>query len=335
MKYILFRLTKGWLFWTALFLCFFSVLLYSVIFYENSSDTNERWYTYFVEEYNGSAEIHAQMQELTAWRTEIKNGEAAELDLEKDELTELIKNIDQSIKILNYLEKNEIPYEDLMEGNILLGDSRDRRSYTYQAFDVCFIFQIIAALLFLYQIVNQGRTNGAFVSSLILRGRKKCFLREAGTFFFLATSFFAVQIGFLSLLRTQIASKTSSLLYIDDSGITILTERQEYLLSIVSLYLVLFLYWALLFFVSELTDHFLKYLLAASAAVIAYGALTFFWESSKLLCSWRILLPSIFSYDISLGFYLAASLLRILAVVLLIYSAWLYSAKRSLQVRYD
>lgn len=335
MKYILFRLTKGWLFWTVLFLCFFSVLLYSIQFYENSSDTNERWYTYFVEEYDGREAIHAQIQELAAWRAEIKNGEAAELDLEKDELAELMKNIEQSINILNYLEKNEIPYEDIMEGSILFADKRERRSYTYQAFDVCLIFQIIAALLFLCQIVNQGRANGAFVSSLILRGRKKCFLREAGTFFFLTGSFFAVQIGFLSLLRTQIASKTNSLLYIDDSGITVLTERQEYLLSVVSLYLVLLLYWALLFFVSELITNYLKYLLAALATVIAYGALTFFWEGNKLLCSWRVLMPSIFSYNISLGFYLAASLLRILAVVLLIYFAWLYSAKRSLQVRYD
>ncbi len=334
MKYILFRLTKGWLFWTVLFLCFFSVLLYSVIFYENSSDTNTRW-NHFIEEYENNEELKTQINELIVWRDEINNGEAGNLDLEEDELPELNKNIEESIEILNFLKKNEIKYEDIAGGDCLFAYSRDSRNYALQTLDVCFIFQIIAALLLLCPIVNQGRTNGAFVSSLILRGRKKCFLREAGTFFFLVTSLFAVQISFLSLLKTQLASKSKFLLYIDDSGITLLTERQEYLLSIVSLYLVLLLYWALLFFVSELITNYLKYLLAALATVIAYWALTFFWEGNKLFCAWRFLMPSIFSYNISLGFYLAASLLRILAVVLLIYFAWLYSAKRSLQVRYD
>lgn len=334
MKYILIRLTKGWLFWTILFLCFFSTLLYSVKYYENSSDTNDRW-SHFVEKYENHEELKEQINELTAWRDEINDGEAAEPDLEEEELDELRKDIEESIKILEFLEKNELKYEEVVDGNILFAYSRDRRSYSLQAIDICLIFSIIAGLLLLCQIVNQGRTNGASVCSLILRGRKKCFLREAGSFFLLATFFFAVQTGFLSLLRTQIASKTKFVLYIDDSGITLLTERQEYLFSIASLYLVLLLYWALLFFVSELIDHPLKYLPAALAVVAAYGALTFFWEDNRLLYSWRILIPSIFSDNITLGFYLAASLARLLVGALLIYLAWLYSAKRSLQIHYE
>lgn len=336
MKKIGYRITKNWIFWMILFASIFSILIYSVSFFVNGSEGREsyRW-QHGIGEYYSEDELAAQIKEANTWKEDVKRNPKAYEEEYGIPAEQLYVYVEETIEILNYLKDNQILYEDAMEGNIVFEDNRDVRSYSIQILDTCFIFQIVAAILLLCIIVNQGRSGGAFVFDVLMRGRKACFVNESKTFFVVMTIFYVIQVTFISVLRTLLPVNTKYLVYTNKNGVTAITEIQEYISNIVALYLLLLFYWCLLFFVSQIVRKLLSYLVIAPAVVVVVWLLINLAANSPIALAWNALATMIYDYNISWGWYIVVSVIRLLAGGLLVVLAYRSVGKRQIHLGYE
>ena len=158
MKYEFFRLLRDWTFWILLFLSLILVVGYSGIYLSRSEITKSDW-RYFISEYENDDDLQKQIDDNLKYISQIEKQMLSKNSTNREECEELIDILAKSIKILQFLKgKTDIyPYKELCDGSVVESYSRSRRAYTNCIIEVVFIFQILAIIFVVGQVVNQKR----------------------------------------------------------------------------------------------------------------------------------------------------------------------------------
>lgn len=243
MRNVFFRLSRQWVIWVAVILSVLFVLIYSYRYMQESYDA-DRW-SYPIEYYKTEADIDGQIESLKSIQSEFGNS-----DYEKDQR----ESIDASISILEYLKANHYSYSDISEC-ICSEFSMDRMSYVGLTLDACFLFQGLAAILIIGQIVNAGLTTGASVSDYLIHGRKKVYIRETYSAIIALFVFCLFQILLTIVFSLFVPENTPYMLAYTNDGIRVMTRWTAIVLESVSLPVQLLVVWSGLYLISRLVDN--------------------------------------------------------------------------------
>lgn len=333
MKYSFFRLFREWIFWVLLFLSAALVIGYSYFYIENS-DTFVRSWNYYIDEYSSAEDIDLQIERNQGYIKEFEAELSANGVDPDNRIKDQIELARSSNMILSYLRErvSEYPYKSLQDGTLVSAYTKDARSYTQQAIEVVLLFQLITIILINSQVVSQGRTSGAFVPTFIMRGRKTMFKRQAIISFVVFTLSYLLQVGMIGVIRSLVDQNGSYVLFCDGTNIAIISAGMEFMLTAISVYLILLFYWALFFAISQPLDNVLLY------AVVAFvvGAVVFvtaMLADARPINYIHYTLLSSFTDQISMGETVAVIIIRLAAAGGLLWLAYRIAKRRNYSIR--
>ena len=334
MKYSIFRILREWMFWALLFLSAALIIGYTLVYIENS-DPYMRYWRYNVEEYSSAEDIDLQIAQNQERVKSCEAELAAEADAnERKHIEENLARLRSSDVILSYLRDrvSEHPYKSLYDGMYLRANTKDSRSFANDALSVVLLFQIVAIILINSQVVNQGRTTGAFVTSFIMRGRKRMFNRQLAVSLGIFTLAFLLQIGLIGIIKPMFGQNSSNVLFVNGENVTIMSEGMEFMLNALSIYLILLFYWALLFAISQPINNVLLY--SVVAFVVAAGVfVAMLFAGAKATNYIHYTLTHHFTLQRKFGEIAAVILLRLAVSCGLLWFAYRIAKKKHYSVR--
>jgi len=252
MKYLLLRLSGQWVMWATIVSGIVFLLIYSYIFFDSSNDGSEKW-SYYIEPYKNEEDIDYQIEQLKS--VDFSNSEYD---------TEDIETIKSSITILEYLKENHYSYNDIRE-SICEEMAMDRYSFVGSIIMKCFLFQGIAAIIIIGQIINVGLTTGASVSDYLIHGRKKIYIRETYTTLLVLFVYALLQIVLVYIFSLFVPENSKYLLTYSNDGIRVVTTGQAIIGEGIYLIVQLLVIWAGLYLISRMIDNLLIFSIIGGA----------------------------------------------------------------------
>ena len=310
MKYIVFRLSRQWMVWVAVILSIIFVLIYSYRYTQESYGDRFQW-SYDIKPYKSAEDIDAQIKELQDTESELGD---YEYELETK------KVIKETIAILEYLKANNFSYSDVSEC-VCSEYSMDRLSYVGCTLNTCFIFQGLAAILLIGQIVNAGLTTGASVSDYLVHGRKKVFKHETYTAGLVLFSFCLFQILLTIVFSLFLPENTPYMLAYTNDGIRVMTRWTAILLESLGLPVQMLVVWAGLYLISRLADNILAFSIFGG---VYFAGIYFFPSVNYEINEMLFCAPS----NASVKLFLEGFALKLLFSVIMLQISYVYTMRR-------
>ncbi len=335
MKYEWFRLLRDWTFWFLLLLSVTLVVGYSAVYFKMSETTPTTWY-YSVSDYQNDEDIADQLELTQNYIAEVEFLLQSGQVQNSEDLQEDLHRLQSSEKILRFLSEksDEYPYQSLCDGCTTDAYSKNRRSYGTQVLEVVFLFQIVSLIFLIGQIVNQGKTSGTFVFSMVMRKRKTTFFRQAAVSLLVFSISYLIQVGMIAAVRGLLNGDIQNVLMFDGETVRIIGESTEFLFLCLSLYLILLTFWAIVFFLSQVVDNVLNFSVV-SLLVCAVLFLLVIVSNNALISNMHTTITDIMTESISSGTFVLVFLLRFLCIAGCLVGAYWVSQKKEYRIRYE
>lgn len=326
MKSGMLRLTRSWLFWFLVLFQLAFIVVYSINYCKDGTTNKERWY-HGIMEYNDTELLIGE---------QIKNVEEQIYYLEEssnnNEDIDAIRNYYvETIEILKYLQKHNYDYCDVQEAEVVYYHEEDKRAYTLQIMEVLLWMNVVISIILLGLIVNSGKTNGAIVFEVLIKGRKRLFMKEGKLYFMIMTLFLAYQIILVTALNMQFPVKSKYILHYNGGDIKVISQSWEYVWAVVSLIISLYTVYILHFALSQLIGNIFTFSIVAITVTVVVKYLLAYTSTYKFLLAFNVTMNNIYENGLSPGFYAFAIVTKYLLAIVMLYLTYRYCMRRKIR----
>ena len=185
------------------------------------------------------------------------------------------------------------------------------------------MIQMVVAVLLACILVNHCKSNGTILTSIMLKGKTRCFLREMTSFYILMLLSFLIQTGMLALFRQKFPQTGTKVLYYTNNEIILFSAREEIWYRIGSLFLVLVPLLTVLLCISEIVTGILANIFISTVFIVTDWFLYANLNDNKWVSACHGLFPDISENGITGREYLLVQGIRWLpAGILLFFVFW-------------
>lgn len=320
MTSIFFRISKSWI-GVFLTVCPLLFIISLSLHFSNNCSQYDEWWGHQVSEYSSSDDINAQIEYIS------------EL-IQSSHVKEDITYMEETIDILEYLNKEGIKYDDVQEGGFLIQNNREQRSYSFQMIEYVLVFQLFLSIFTLFVVNNLGKMNGAFVIAYLMQGRKRCFWEEGLSYLLIMMYCLIPQVTYISLTRKMVPNRHGTLLFYNKGDIKLMSSEKEYIWLLISLFVTLISIYIFHFILSELFNNAVLFFFS-SAIVNILSILMSSASKDNFISVIGISLSSIYEYGITVETY-AFTKTAIFAILLAaVYGCYRLNLKKKIRTEYS
>ncbi len=273
------RLVNSVLFWCILIFGFAVILWRSVVYYRASGEPLSYW-QHGIEAYSTEEELAAQIAQWEETREAAKTV--------GDE--EAAQYAGETLRICQYLKRERIPYDSVMEMSALTGNAESKLGYATTQISDIYILLLLCACILSCSIVNAEKNNGAYRILFLMEKRASIYREKILSYYAVLSVFLLLFFALLTLIRREFpADKLWLLIMENDGGINHIRETEYFIRMLFSLVVLYLPATFLCIAFSLLIDNiFLSFAVQAGVCFVLIS-LPGFFPGNRILAGWNYL----------------------------------------------